>query len=120
MKKRVTIDELMPLNFIDASPASLSSHLSLPIILGQQAHIPPMMDSRKGKGVIDDLTTNIEGIALYRSLALGKLDHHMSQLSYMAYERQLNSMREGVDADVILSHLMYQVSVSSTLFPIEP
>lgn len=67
-----------------------------------------------------DLITDVEGVDLYKGQELEKLDHHMSHLSYMANERQLNALWKGVDAEAVLDCLMYQVSASLTLLPIMP
>lgn len=44
-------------------------------------------DSRKGKDIIDDLTIDIDRVALYRGLALEKLDHYVCHLPFKADER---------------------------------
>lgn len=79
-----------------------------------------MRDSRKVKGVIEYLTTDIEDLVLYRGLAPEKLDHHVRHLPCIEQETQLNAMCEGMDDVVSLNHLMYQVSISLNLLVIEP
>lgn len=42
-----------------------------------------MRDLRKGIGVINDLTTDVEGMAMYKGLALERLDHYVGHLPYI-------------------------------------
>lgn len=79
-----------------------------------------MRDSRRGKSVIDDLTTDIEGMTLYRGMPLGMMEHYVDQLPHMVHERQLDAMYEDVNAGVVLNRLLFQESVSLTLLLIEP
>lgn len=72
-----------PLNIVEPSPASLSQHIYIPTSFGQQTSTPLVRDSRRGEGVIDDLTINVEGMAIYRGMALERLDHYVNQLLYM-------------------------------------
>lgn len=73
----VTIDELVTLNVIKPLPISPSPYTLPTISLGLQAPTPPMKDLRKEKCVINNLTTNIKGVALYRGMETERLDHHM-------------------------------------------
>lgn len=114
-KKGVTIDEPMPLNVIECSPMSPSPYLFLPIILGQRAPTPPLSDLRKRKGVINDLTIDVQGMALYNGLALERLDHHVGHLPNKEIEIQFNAICEDIDSELILNCIMYQVCVILTL-----
>lgn len=106
-KIKVIIDEHVALNVIEPSQTSPGSHPFPLVSLGQQAPTYPVTYSRKEKCVIKDLTTDVERAALYRGLTLEKLDHYVSHLPYMEYERQLDAIYEGVDAEVVHSHLIY-------------
>lgn len=106
----------MPLNVIEPLPLSSSQPTSQIVSSGQQAPTPSVKDSRKGKDVIDNLTIEVESVALYQGITLKRLNHHVDQLSYMVHERQLNPMCEGVDVGVMLNRLRYHTSVSLTLF----
>lgn len=57
-----------PLNAIGYTLVSSSQHIPTLVILSQ--HIPTLIrDSRRGKGVIDNLTTKVKGMALYKVIA---------------------------------------------------
>lgn len=106
-KKKVTIEKLVPLNVIEPSPTSLDQHTSPIVSFGQQAPTLPVRDSRKMKGVINDIVINVEGVALYMGIILERLDHYMDQLLYVVHEKQLYSICEDMDAEVILNCLMF-------------
>lgn len=68
-----------------------------------------MKDSRRSKGIIDNLTIEVGGMVFYKSIALERLDHYIYNLPYMVHEKQLNVMCEDVNFGVIL---LYQVSIT--------
>lgn len=119
-KINVTIDEpvlrTMPLNIIEPLPTSLDRHTSPPPSLGPQASAPSVRDLRKRKGVIDDLTTNIDGIALYQGMTPKNLYHYMYQPPFMAHKRQLNAICEDVVSKVVISRILYHMCHSNLFF----
>lgn len=96
IKKKVTIDKLVlrpiPFNIIEPSPIYLGQHTSPPLAWFKTPHytsicvnknLPSVRHLRKRKGIMIDLTTDIESVAMYSGIALERLDYYMDQIPYM-------------------------------------
>lgn len=64
------------------------------------------------KGVVYTLTTEIEGVTLYKSVSLEMVDNHVNLLPYMDLKKQLDATSEDVDPIVVAIRLLFQVSIT--------
>lgn len=55
-------------------------------------------------------------MALYRGMALERVDHYVDNLSYMAYEKKLDAICEDVDPIIVVSKLLLQASGGLNLY----
>lgn len=88
---------------------SQEQYTSLPSSSGPQESDHTVRDSRKGKDVMNDLTTNMDGMALNRGMALEHLNHYVGHISLMAHEKQLEAICEEKGSKVGIRRLMYQM-----------
>lgn len=112
-KKKTIIDKVAlspePINV--SSPLSMSQERapSPSPYLVPKVPTHPIRDSRKGKGFVSDLTTYVDGIALYQGSEHKKLDQYLSHLPIEAYENQLEAICKGMGSDDVIRHHLYQV-----------
>lgn len=79
--------KLEPFNIFEPSLPSPGWHTSPSPSSEPQVHGDPIKDSRKGKGFVNDLTTDVDVMALYHGMVPKKLDHYVGHILVMAHEK---------------------------------
>lgn len=99
---------IRPFEWVENPIITILSHQTpTPVASNQMTPPSTTRDSRRGKGVIEHLTTKIEGMTLYRDMALERVDHYVENLPYMAHEKQVDAICEDVDPTIVVSRLLF-------------
>lgn len=104
-----------PLTIVDPSLTSPGQHI-LTSITWSQHKLLPYKRLEEGKDIIVQLTVEAKRIALYRGMAPKRLDHYVDYLTYMVDEKKLNAMCEDANFMVMLSRLLYEVSITLSFY----
>lgn len=73
-------------------PTSIGHKIPTLVTSSQQKPSLLVRDLRKGKGIIDELITMVEGVHLFRGMSSERLDHYMDYLHFIMHETQIDAM----------------------------